>query len=77
MKSSQLWVHRGGAAKKIPYVCHLCQKHRDGIARQNQMPFGTCSLCPSAQACHNYQMIDDEVLARSLEIPYQEQRQGW
>jgi hypothetical protein len=41
MKSSQLCMSRGGAAKQIPHVCHVCQKHSDDIAGPNQMACAT------------------------------------
>jgi hypothetical protein len=38
MHISKLCMNRGVSTKQIPYFCHLCQKHSDGIARTNQMP---------------------------------------
>jgi hypothetical protein len=43
MKSSQLCMDRCGAAKQIPYVFHLCQKHSDDISRTNQTVCGKCA----------------------------------
>jgi DNA-directed RNA polymerase subunit RPC12/RpoP len=43
MKSIQLCMHRGGAAKQISYVCHLCKKHSYGISHLNQMACGKCA----------------------------------
>jgi hypothetical protein len=62
MKSSQLCMNIGGAAKHIPHFCHLCQKHSDVIASPNQIPCGACSQCPGGVVYHQYPMMDNAVL---------------
>jgi hypothetical protein len=57
MKSSQICMSRGGAANQILYVCHLCQKHSDDIARPNQMACATCARTPG-KLCYCYPLMD-------------------
>jgi hypothetical protein len=61
MKSSQLCMSRGGAAKQIMHVCHLCQNHSDDIARPNQMACATCARTPG-KLSYCYQLMDTAVI---------------
>jgi hypothetical protein len=66
LKISQLCMNRGGAAKHIPYGCHLCQKHSDNIARLNQMACGKCArICDNA-FCYHYPIMDFDVIRKLL-----------
>jgi hypothetical protein len=67
MKSSQLCMNRGGAAKKIPYFCHLCQKHSDDIACPNQTVYGKCARNCDKGFCYHYPMMDADVIQTLLE----------
>jgi hypothetical protein len=67
MKSSQLCMNRGGAAKQIPYFCHLCQKHSDGIARPNQTVCGKCARICESGSCYHYPMMDSDVTKKLLD----------
>jgi hypothetical protein len=67
MKSSQLCMNRGGAAKQIPYFCHLCQKHSDYIARPNQIVCGKCAQIFETGSCYYYPMMDADVINKLLE----------
>jgi ferredoxin len=67
MKSSQLCMNRGGTAKQIPYFCHLCQKHSDGIARPNQTVCGKCVRICETGYCYHYSMMDADVIHKLLE----------
>jgi hypothetical protein len=70
MKSSQLCMNCGGAAKQIPYVFHLCQNHSDDIARPNQMTCGKCAQICDMAFCYHYPMIDSNEIQRLLEKKY-------
>jgi hypothetical protein len=67
MKSSQLCMNRGGAVKQIPYLCHLCQKHSDDIARPNQTVCGKCARICETGSCYHYPMMDADVIQKILE----------
>jgi hypothetical protein len=64
MKSSQLCINRGGAAKQIPYFCHLYQKHSDDIARPNQTVCGKCARIYGSGSCYHYPMMDADVIQK-------------
>jgi hypothetical protein len=67
MKSSQLCMNHGGAARQIPYFCHLCQKHSDDIARPNQTVCGKCARIYETGSCYHYPMTDSDVIKKSLD----------
>jgi hypothetical protein len=67
MKSSQLCMNRGGAAKQIPYFCHLCQKHSDGIARTNRTVRGKCARICETGSCYHYPKMDSDVIKKILD----------
>jgi superfamily II helicase len=68
MKISQLCMNRGGAAKQIPYFCHLCQKHSDDIAHRNQTVCGKCAeFVKRDLIIIHYPMMDADVIHKLLE----------
>jgi hypothetical protein len=67
MKSSQLCMNRGGAAKQIPYFGHLCQKHSDDIAHTNQTVGGKCAQICETGSCYNFPTMDSDVIQKILE----------
>jgi hypothetical protein len=66
-KSSQLCMHRGGAAQQIPYFCHLCQKHSDDIAHPNQTVCDKCARICDKGCCYHYPMMDADMIQKLLE----------
>jgi hypothetical protein len=67
MKSSQMCMNRGGAAKQIPYCCQLCQKHSDDIDRPNQTICGKCARICETGSCYHYPMTDSDVIKKMLD----------
>jgi hypothetical protein len=67
MKSSQLCLNHGGAAKQIPYCCHFYQKHSDDIACPNQTVCGKCARICETGSCYHYPMMNADVIHKILE----------
>jgi hypothetical protein len=67
MESSQLCMNRGGAAKQIPYFCHLCQKHSNDIALPNQTVCGKCARICETGSCYHYPMMDSDVIKKIMD----------
>jgi ferredoxin len=67
MKNSTLCMSRGGAAKQIPYVCHLCQKHSDDTACHNHTECGMCARICESGSCYHYPMMDSDAIKKIVD----------
>jgi hypothetical protein len=68
MKSHQLTLGRGGAAKVVEFFCHLCPLQSEYIAICNEMPCDlvTCSSLGTGR-CHYHDLLDDDKAACALQ----------
>jgi hypothetical protein len=60
-------MNRGGTAKKIPYFCHLCQKHSDNTSRPNQTVCGKCARICGTGSCYHYPMMDSDMIKKLVD----------
>jgi hypothetical protein len=67
MKSSQMCMNCGGAAKQFPYVCHMCQKHNDENSHPNQTLCGKYARICDRGSCYHYPMMDADIIQKLLE----------
>jgi hypothetical protein len=64
MKSLQLCLTRGGAAKGVHFFCHiLCQLHSDGIELTNQVP--CCSVHGPNEAYYHKPVITVDCIQKA------------